>query len=413
MASASGVEAPPQASVAAAPMLTLKDPAAAIAFYVRAFGAVEEMRLTEPGGAIAHAELSIGGARIMLSHEYPDLGYLSAETLGGSPIGIHLYVDDVDALVARAAAAGAAVLRPPSDEFYGDRAGSVRDPFGIKWHLATRKQEVPVEEMQRRLDAMTGPPAWKPKGFRSLTPYLLVKDAARFVEFAKQAFGAVEASRYPAPDGTIMHGVLQVGDSMLELSDGGPGFPPRPAALHVYVPDVDAAYARAIAAGCTTLYALGDRPYGDREGDVRDPFGNNWYIATRLEDGPVPEGMHTLTPTLHVKGTDGLIDFIKRAFGAEEGDVHRAPDGTVMHAQLRLDDSVLELGEAHGIVEPMPCSLHLYVPDVDAVYARALAAGAQTIGAPSDRPYGDRAAEVSDPFGNQWYIATHKEDVTL
>lgn len=410
------VAAGPKVYRAASPFLTLKDPAAAIDFYKRAFGAVELMRLSEPGGGIAHAEIEIGEARFLMGHEYPELGFVSPETLGGSPMSIHLYVDDVDALVARAAEAGAKVLRPPADEFYGDRAGSVRDPFGFTWLLATRQQEVSAEEMQRRLHEMMkpatapAPATWKPEGFRSLTPYLLVKGGAGLIEFMKQAFGAEQLARFDLPDGSIQHAAVRIGDSIVELGDGGEAWPARPVALHLYVPDADATYARAVAAGATTLFPPTDRPYGDREADVKDPFGNNWYIGTRQEDGPVPEGMHTVTPTLHVKGTDRLIGFIKEAFGAEEIDVTRMPDGTVVHAQLKLGDSMLELGEPHGIVEPMPCSIHYYVPDADAVYAQALAAGATTIGKPSDRPYGDRAAEVADPFGNHWYIATHIKD---
>jgi PhnB protein len=412
MASAPAVAAVPQVNVAAAPMLTLKDPAAAIEFYERAFGAVVEMRLTEPGGAIAHAEITIGGARVMLSHEYADLGYLSAETLGGSPIGIHLYVDDVDALVARAAAAGATVLRQPSDEFYGDRAGSVRDPFGIKWLLATRKHEVSVEEMQRRLDEMMQPPKrvpGVPEGFRSLTPYLVARGASGLIDFMKQAFGAAELLRVPAPDGTLQHASVRIGDSMVELSDGSETRPARPAALHLFVEDVDATYARAAAAGATTIFPPSDRPYGVREADVKDAFGNNWYIATPLEGESIPEGLHTVTPTLHVLGTGRLIEFIKQAFGAEERERHEA-QGVVMHASLKLGDSVLELGEARpGFIEPMPCAIHYYVADVDAVYARALQAGATSLGPPSDRPYGDRGAELADPFGNHWFIATQIE----
>jgi PhnB protein len=138
----------------ATPFLTVKDPAAALDFYHAAFGAVERVRLLEPGGQIAHAEFDIGEARFMLGHEYPGMGFSSPETLGGSPVTLHLYVDDVDAVVARAAAAGATVLRPPSDEFYGDRSARLRDPFGFTWGFATRKEEVSPEEMQRRLDAL-------------------------------------------------------------------------------------------------------------------------------------------------------------------------------------------------------------------------------------------------------------------
>jgi uncharacterized glyoxalase superfamily protein PhnB len=106
-----------------------------------------------------------------------------------------------------------------------------------------------------------------------------------------------------------------------------------------------------------------------------------------------------------------MIDFIKEAFGAEARDRTLAPDGTVMHAQRRLGDSVLELGEVRGFVQPMPCTVHYCVEDVDVIFESALRAGAATLGAPSNRPYGDRAAEVPDPFGNHWLIATHVENV--
>ena len=270
-----------------------------------------------------------------------------------------------------------------------------------------------MADLGRRAKVMTQATAVPhvPKGFRSLTPYLLVSGADAFIGFLRQVFDAEEVFRTGAPDGTIRHAEVRVGDSMLELADGIAGWPARPAAIHVYVPDADATYARAVAAGCRTLVAPMDMPYGDREADVTDPFGNNWYIGTRQEGGPVPAGMGTLTPTLHVQGTDRLIDFIKQVFGAEELDVMAAPDGTVMHAELRLGDSVLELGEARGIIQPMPCAIHYYVEDVDRLYARALAAGATTLGAPSKRPYGDYAAEIVDPFGNYWFLATQVEDV--
>jgi PhnB protein len=252
---------------------------------------------------------------------------------------------------------------------------------------------------------------WRPEGFRSLTPYLIVRDGGAAIAFMKEAFGAVEQGRVKGPDGRIMHAEIRIGDSMLELGEGGEAYPARPAALHLYVDDADTVYARAVAAGATTLFPLGDRPYGDREADVKDPFGNNWYIGTHQQGGPIPEGMNTLTLTLHAKGTDRLIGFVKDAFGAQEIDVTRAPDGVVVHAQLKLDDSMLELGEARGVIEPMPCGIHYYVPDVDAAYARAVAAGGKSVAPPSLRPYGERAAQVEDPAGNQWFLATLVKDV--
>jgi PhnB protein len=135
------------------PCLIVRGAADAISFYTRAFGAREQFRLCEPSGKVGHAELLIGDCLIMLADEYPDFGALAPTTIGGSPVSIHLYVEDVDRSFALAVAVGATVLRAVQDEFYGDRTGMLLDPFGHKWHLATRKEEVTPAEMQRRMDA--------------------------------------------------------------------------------------------------------------------------------------------------------------------------------------------------------------------------------------------------------------------
>ena len=138
----------------ATPYLCCKDAARAIEFYKKAFGATEAMRLSEPGGRIGHAEIRIGDAPIMLSDEYPEMDVRSPQSLGGSPVLIHLYVDDVDALASRAVAAGAKLLRPVADQFYGDRSGTLTDPFGHRWMIATRKEDVSAAGMQKRYDAL-------------------------------------------------------------------------------------------------------------------------------------------------------------------------------------------------------------------------------------------------------------------
>lgn len=144
------VQAIPEGYAQATPYLSVRGAADALAFYVRAFGAVETMRLAEPGGRIGHAEITIGEARIMLSDEYPEQGVKSPATLGGTPVAIHLYVPDVDAFVARAVDAGAKLVRPVADQFYGDRSGSILDPFGHHWFVATHKEDLSAEEMERR-----------------------------------------------------------------------------------------------------------------------------------------------------------------------------------------------------------------------------------------------------------------------
>ncbi len=127
---------------------------------------------------------------------------------------------------------------------------------------------------------------------------------------------------------------------------------------------------------------------------------------------PIPEGYHTVTPLLSVRGAARLIDFLKKAFGATEIYRFPSPDGTVMHAELKIGDSVLMLGEAADQQHPpMPVALYLYVDDADATYRKALDAGGESIGAPDDMFWGDRVATVKDFAGNKWWIATHVEDV--
>ena len=152
---ANTVKAIPDGSEGATPYLSIKGASDAIEFYKKAFGATEIMRLGGPDGRIGHAELKIAKAKIMLADEFPEMNFLSPRTLGGSPVTIHIYVEDVDALAAQAEAAGAKVKRPVADQFYGDRAGSLEDPFGHVWHFATHIEDVSPEEMQRRAAAFS------------------------------------------------------------------------------------------------------------------------------------------------------------------------------------------------------------------------------------------------------------------
>jgi len=135
------------------PYLSIKGAAAAIEFYKEAFGATESMRLAQPDGRIGHAELQLGDSRIMLADEFPDLDFPSPLSLGGSPVHLHVYVPDVDAVVSRALAAGATLERPVEDQFYGDRTGTVADPYGHVWHVATHTEDVPPDELRRRAAA--------------------------------------------------------------------------------------------------------------------------------------------------------------------------------------------------------------------------------------------------------------------
>ncbi|CAN5657083.1 hypothetical protein BH20ACT2_BH20ACT2_06650 [soil metagenome] len=134
------------------PYLVMRRAAEAIDFYKEAFGAIEIYRLAQPDGRVGHAELAIGDARFYLADEFPEMDILGPESLGGSPVKLQLVVDDVDAVFARAVAAGARVLRPVEDQFYGDRNGQIVDPFGHGWSLSTPIEEVSPAEMQRRND---------------------------------------------------------------------------------------------------------------------------------------------------------------------------------------------------------------------------------------------------------------------
>ena len=135
------------------PYLIFNGASDAIAFYKKALGAKEIMRMDAPGGRVGHAELQIGDSRIMLADEHPELQALSPKTIGGSPVTLHLYVENVDAAVERAIAAGATLVRPVADQFYGDRTGGIEDPFGYRWFIATHKEDLTMEEIRRRAAA--------------------------------------------------------------------------------------------------------------------------------------------------------------------------------------------------------------------------------------------------------------------
>jgi PhnB protein len=135
------------------PYLIIKDAASALEFYKKAFGATELFRMAQPDGRIGHAEIKIGDSRIMLADEFPEMGHRSPLTLGGSSVSILLYVEDVNALATRAIAAGAKVISPVKDQFYGDRSGNFADPFGHLWTIATHVEDLAPEEIEKRAAA--------------------------------------------------------------------------------------------------------------------------------------------------------------------------------------------------------------------------------------------------------------------
>jgi PhnB protein len=144
----------PKGYHAVTPYLSVQGAADAIAFYKKAFGAKEVMRMPGPGGTIGHAEIQIGDSRIMLADEFPEMNFRSPRAIGGTSVTIHLYVQDADKVAKKAVASGAKVLRPVADQFYGDRSGSLEDPFGHVWHIATHMEDIPMKELKKRAAAM-------------------------------------------------------------------------------------------------------------------------------------------------------------------------------------------------------------------------------------------------------------------
>src|SRR6202035_4022595 len=262
----------------AAPRLTYKSAANAIEFYKKAFGAKETMRFEIETG-VPHAELLIGGSVILLADEWPEGGPYSAELTGSSPVSMSVQIPDVDSFVAHAVSAGCKIVRPIADQFYGRREGTVLDPFGYQWAISTVKEEMSVEEMHRRFQAMMKEekgkkPAVKPipEGYRTVTPYLVAADGPALLEFTKQAFGAEEMFRTVGSAGGL-HGEVRIGDSMLMVGGGIPGREFRSTAnahaIHLYVPDCDAVYKRALEAGATSIDELRDQEYGERSASVK------------------------------------------------------------------------------------------------------------------------------------------------
>ena len=292
-----------------APYLAVRDAAKAIDFYRRAFGATEKGRTLMPDGKIGHAEVQIEDSRIMLSDEFPDYGAVSPETLGGTPVSVLLNVQDVDGLAAQAVAAGATLTSPPKDHDYGERQAGLSDPFGHQWVLSKHFADVTAEEFMRRMaQAEQGGPSQPPEptskpvlreGNQVAIPYLTVNDGLKAIEFYKQALGAreIESMRFADPEGRLAHGEIVIGDSQLMLNGESEEWNKRgpdklggtPVKIHLYVPDADATTAQAIAAGAKVIQPVRDQFYGDRSGQLEDPFGHVWYVSTHIEDVPQDE----------------------------------------------------------------------------------------------------------------------------
>jgi len=239
---------------------------------------------------------------------------------------------------------------------------------------------------------------------QTITPYLTVKRAEQLVEFVKQAFGATEVFRTIGSAGGL-HAEVTIGESKLMIG-GYETVEEMPTALHLYVPDADAVYQRALDSGATSVEEPVDQFYGDREAGVKDPTGNIWWIATHKLGLPgtyIPERLGPVTPFLHPIGAAGLIEFMKQAFAAEEISREQSPEGMIHHALVRIGNSMIEMGEAHGDAQPMPPALFVNVENLEETYTRALDAGATSLQTPTTQAYG-RTAWVKDAWDNTWYL---------
>jgi PhnB protein len=242
------------------------------------------------------------------------------------------------------------------------------------------------------------------EAFRTVTPYIFVPETEELIGFVQKVFAAKETGRSIHDSGAI-HAEVRIGDSMIMIG-GGPEYKglSKPMILRVLVANSDEVYQRALDAGAESTLAMTEG-YGERFGCVRDRFGNQWIISTQI--GPAySKGLdHSITTFIKVRAAAKLIDFMTRALGATELMRADGPEGRVEHSIIQLGESVVAVSDARD--ETLyPPQLYMYVPDVDALYARAVRAGAQPTFPPTDYVYGDRGAGVTDEWGNFWYMAT-------
>jgi len=261
------------------------------------------------------------------------------------------------------------------------------------------------QQLAKESEAMSKPKKAVPprENFHTVTPYFTVKDPAGLIDFVKQSFGAIEHFRTTGSAGG-MHAEVLIGDSIVMIG-GAEHIEAKPAVIHLYVPDVDEAYERAIKAGGKSLMPVEDMPYGERSGGVEDVHGNRWYIATTFVPlQSIAEDLHTVTVYFHPIGAERFIDFLTNAFNGKELMRHKEGE-RIAHAKVQIGDSVIELSEARSPEQPLPPAIYLYVDDVDAMYEQALKAGGTSMLPPTNQAYGDRSAWIKDPFDNVWYLA--------
>ena len=356
----------------------------------------------------------------------------ATEKFKPNPTAIWLFVKDADAIYARALKAGATSIHEPIDQDYGDREASVKDPFGNHWYIATTNADAePLPQGHAQRDALSAS-----RG----TP-----KADRFPQAGLRRRGSVPRS---GSRGHRSSREDSVGDSIIAMGEAHGPYQPMPPALHLYVPDADRTYQRALQAGAVPLFQPNDAEYGDRIAGVTDPFGNVWYIATHIKDVPLGESreracagresrvreeqsmavnpiLHTVMPFMYIKGADKAAEFYKKVLGATEM-MRQVRGDIVSHVQIAVGDSRFMIRDpgtpdvadyvAKGFARTAkdlggtPVHLYLYVADADAVFRRALAAGSKVTAPIEDTEWGDRCGGFQDPFGNIWYVATHIKD---
>jgi uncharacterized glyoxalase superfamily protein PhnB len=281
----------------------------------------------------------------------------------------------------------------------------------LKSELLNKSEPLDKSELQGKTNMSTTTVSAVREGFRTITPYLQVMPVEEVINFVKQAFGGEELFRSQGGAGGI-HTEIRVGDSMLMIGGGGTWEgPARTANMLINVSDVDEYYLRAVAAGAISIYEPTTHPWGDRDAGVRDAGGNNWYINTRRVTEYAPAGYGDVLLGFGPKGAARFIDFLAAAFGAQVIMRHDAPDGTVRHARVGIGNSIVMVSEARDEYKATPPGIYMYVENADEMYERAIRAGATSLYPIADMPYGDRMGGVTDPFGNEWYIATHFKDM--
>ena len=309
------VEPIPAGYLTLTPHLTVTGVDEAVDYYVKVFGAEKLFSLAGAEGKTMHAQIKIGDTILMIEEENVEQGLKSPLTLGGTPVTLMMYVDDVDAAFATAIGAGAKESQKVEEMFWGDKYGVLMDPAGHRWALATHVEDLTPEQLQQRAELANQPkpkkppkkkkpPAWKaiagtpatdptPAPYHAVTVSLTTSNATEAIAFYKAAFGAQDKDApMTTPDGKVAHAELTIGDSILMLSDEFPDqggtsaatLGGSPVALHMYTADVDAAFATATGAGGKEVKPPTAEFWGDKLGLLTDPAGFMWSLASRVEE---------------------------------------------------------------------------------------------------------------------------------